>query len=384
VHPGVDLDANRRHAGARRDARCAALEADRAESRRLGATAAAVATAATPGDQFACTVCCKNFTDYANMCRHRRLAHGCGVRGVDPDASSSDGDDGPPAAAAAAATAAAATTVTSSQSADSQQAYFASVSKNIAANLNHHVEGKAEQLSRAGSHIRWRQGAASSSSVEAPGQIRLEEFNFPRGFKIRSSSELCRVVPSSVHKCDPTSMNGDSDAAKNGCTTDQECSKDPVLINVPDVRHCAVCRLVFHSSASLQQHVADHGHAPLLTVTTADLPLDKPLDLSSPGAKTDETFQLPDVPHLLVEMAEPHAADRRESKCRKFVCLVCFREYYDSGELLVHQAERHPNIDCRHIEVDEDFQSVDVGMRPRPVGLLNVSSSQLPAIPGTE
>ena len=85
--------------GDRRDARCAALEADRAESRRLGASgSAATATAAVVSDQFACTICCKNFTDYANMCRHRRLAHGCGVRGLDPDASSSDGDDSQPGA----------------------------------------------------------------------------------------------------------------------------------------------------------------------------------------------------------------------------------------------------------------------------------------------
>lgn len=161
AHPGADLDANRRRAGARRDARCAALEADRAESRRLGAAAAAAAnvaattaaapTAAAPGagDQFACTICCKNFADYANMCRHRRLAHGCGVRGVDPDASSSDGDDGGHGAAAAGSAAGGTTTSsTPAASVDAQQAYFASVSKNISANLNHHVEGKMDgQLS---------------------------------------------------------------------------------------------------------------------------------------------------------------------------------------------------------------------------------------------
>ena len=142
--------------------------------------------------------------------------------------------------------------------------------------------------------------------------------------------------------------------------------------------------MVFHSSVSLEQHLADHQHADELIVSTADTSLDKPLDLSSPVAKTDgESFQLPDVPHLLVEMAEPQPVERAVSKCRKFVCLVCFREYRDSGELLLHQAERHPNIDCRHIEVDQDFLSVDVGMRPRTVGVLNVSSSQLPALPGT-
>ena len=385
AHPGADLDANRRHAGARRDARCAALEADRAESRRLGATAAA----ATVSDQFACTICCKNFADYANMCRHRRLAHGCGVRGADPDGSSSDGDDNQ---AASGVTPAATSTSTPTTSVDAQQAYFASVSKNIASNLSHHVEGKAEHLSRAGSHIRWRQGtAASSSAAEPPGHIRLEEFNFPRGFKIRTSSELCRVAPSSSSsdKRDRSPVNNNSDVVKNGSAEersvepDQERSKDPVLINVPDVRQCSVCRMVFHSSASLEQHITDHGHVNVLTVATSEASLDKPLDLSSPVAKTADSFQLPDVPHLLVEMAESQPAERSSSKCRKFVCLVCFREYVDSGELLQHQAERHPNIDCRQIEVDEDFQSVDVGMRPRNVGLLNVSSSQLPVLSGT-
>lgn len=382
AHPGADLDANRRHAGARRDARCAALEADRAESRRLGAAASATSA----GDQFACTICCKNFADYANMCRHRRLAHGCGVRGIDPDASSSDGDD----IQGTAGTAAAGTTTSTPTSVDAQQVYFSSVSKNIAANLDNHVEGKAEHLSRSGSHIRWRQGtapASSSSAAEPSSQIRLEEFNFPRGFKIRTSSELCRVAPSSsIIKRDCSPANSDKVPTKDGSVeSDHERSKDPVLINVPDVRQCAVCRMVFHSSVSLEQHLADHQHATELIVATADTSLDKPLDLSSPVAKTgdDSSFQLPDVPHLLVEMAEPQPAERSVSKCRKFVCLVCFREYRDSDELLLHQAERHPNIDCRHIEVDQDFQSVDVGMRPRSVGVLNVSSSQLPALPGT-
>lgn len=386
AHPGSDLDANRRHAGNRRDARCAALEADRAESRRLGAAG----SAASAGDQFACTICCKNFADYANMCRHRRLAHGCGVRGVDPDASSSDGDESQGAAGSAEAGAATATAAAApANGVDSQQAYFSNVSRNIAANLDNHVEGKAEHLSRAGSHIRWRQGTTTASSssaaaAEPPGQIRLEEFNFPRGFQIRASSELCRVTPSSsADKRDRSPMNGDKDTAKNG-STDPDCErlKDPVLINVPDVRQCSVCRVVFHSSTSLEQHMANHQHTNELTVATGEMSSDKPLDLSSPVSKTGDAFQLPDVPHLLVEMAEPQSVERTESIHRKFVCLVCFREYSDNAELLLHQTERHPNIDCRHIEVDQDFLSVDVGMRPRSVGLLNVSSSQLPALPG--
>lgn len=377
THPGADLDANRRHEGTRRDARCAALQADRAESRRLGAAASAAST----GDQFACTVCCKNFADYANMCRHRRLAHSCGVRGIDPDASSSDGDD---SSAAARNAPGAVSTSTPASSIDTQQVFFSTVAKNIAANLSHHVEGKAEHLSRSGSHIRWRQGTsvATSSPAEPSGQIRLEEFNFPRGFQIRTSSELCRVAASNGHDC--SRVITEKDAGKNGSAESQhEHSKDPILINVPDVRQCAVCRTVFHSSVSLEQHMATHQHTDELTVASTDSSFDKPLDLSSPVAKNGESFQLPDVPHLLIDMAEPQPAERAVSTCRKFVCLVCFREYRDSAELLLHQAERHPNIDCRHIEVDQDFQSVDVGMRPRTVGLLNVSSSQLPALPGT-
>ena len=384
AHPGADLDANRRHAGDRRDARCAALEADRAESRRLGAAA----SAATAADQFACTICCKNFADYANMCRHRRLAHGCGVRGVDPDASSSDGDDSQAAAGNAAAGNASGggTSTSTPASVDAQQTYFSNVSRNIAANLNNHVEGKAEHLSRAGSHIRWRQGStpAVSSAPETPDQIRLEEFNFPRGFQIQASSELRRVTPSSsADKRDCSPVKNDKDAAKNG-SAEKDCErlKDPVLINVPDVRQCAVCRMVFHSSMSLEQHMASHQHTNELTVATAETTLDKPLDLSSPVAKTGESFQLPDVPHLLVEMAEPQSVERSASAYRKFVCMVCFREYNACDELRLHQTERHPNIDCRHIEVDQDFESIDVGMRPRTVGILNVSSSQLPVLPG--
>jgi len=279
----------------------------------------------------------------------------------------------------ATAKAAAGTSTTAAASVDAQQAYFSTVARNIAANLNHHVEGKAEHLSRAGSHIRWRQGSSSSASAstlasEPLGQIRLEEFNFPRGFQIRTSSELCRVTPD----CGPVKSEKET-TVKNG-SPDNDRLKDAVLINVPDVRQCAVCRMVFHSSQSLEQHMATHRNKKELTVETTTV--DKPLDLSSPVAKNGESFQLPDVGHLLVEMAEPQAVDRSASMCRKFVCLVCFREYSDSAELLLHQTERHPNIDCRHIEVDEDFQSFDVGMRPRTVGILNVSSSQLPALPG--
>lgn len=298
----ADLDTNRRHAGKRRDARCAALEADRAESRRLGGAAT---TATTTAHQFACTICCKHFADYANMCRHRRLAHGCGVRGVDPDASSSDGDDGQTAAAAAGSAAASTSTPASG---DAQQAYFSNVSKNIAANLSNHVEGKAEHLSRAGSHIRWRQGTSSSSgalssaAAETPaGQIRLEEFNFPRGFRIRASSELCRVTPpSSRDKLNPRPMKSAKDAPRSGGgggSADPERSKDPdppVLISVPDVRQCSVCRTVFHSSVSLEQHMANHQHVDELAVATAESTPDKPLDLSSPAVvKTDDgSFQV--------------------------------------------------------------------------------------------
>ena len=45
-------------------------ESDRAESMRIAA-----ARPSDLGFHFACTVCRKRFHDYANMCRHRRLAH---------------------------------------------------------------------------------------------------------------------------------------------------------------------------------------------------------------------------------------------------------------------------------------------------------------------
>jgi len=384
VHPGVDLDANRRQAGIQRDARSAALEADRAESRRLADVAAGGtpdAASASTVVQFACTVCNKSFADYANMCRHRRLAHGCGVLGVDPDESGSDEEE----AIVLVKTTRAADHTSVVAAMDLQQSYFAGVSKNIATNLNCHVEGKSEHLARASSHIRWKHGANSVNSASAnvtaaaaalvengSSSVRLEDFNFPNGFKIRPLSELYDMV-----------------VEPNSCAQ---------LIQVPDVRMCATCKSVFHSTAELEDHVLQNHDVSSKLAPDVDpgppvLVPEQPLDLRSPVTPTQSPVDK--VAKLAVESEQCDSVNRNSPVLfnnssssteigKKILCLVCFSEFQDVENLYLHQSERHANIDCRHIEVDVNYCPSSTTAQPSVVGLLNVKSSQLPATLGTE
>jgi len=87
---------------------------------------------------------------------------------------------------------------------------------------------------------------AAAAEPPSPGQIRLEEFNFPRGFKMRASAEPCRVAAAAPATDGSAAAGGD--VMKNGSAAeaDEQRAKELVLINVPDVRQCAVCRC-FHT-----------------------------------------------------------------------------------------------------------------------------------------
>lgn len=387
VHPGCDLEANRRRASVQRFAKSAALEADRAESKRLAAEAvdgsvtspAAMTTTTT----FACTVCRKSFSDYANMCRHRRLAHGCGALGADQEQYSSDDDD------VASGVVGGRTADSAAAVMDLQQAFFAGVSKNIAANLNHHVAGKVEDLVRASSHIRWKQSASGSAAVNAvaaavvadqingaSSAVKLEDFNFPHGYKVRPLAELYE-------------SNG------NGSVSNDAAQ----LIHVPDVRMCQSCQLVFHSTAALEDHVLQHHDTAATESAAVDhgpptLTAEQPIDLRSPPvAVTSRPADAIPAGDVIVRCDDdlginnPDKTLRSDKRsvdlAKKLLCLVCFTEFYDVDSMLHHQSERHANIDCRHIEVDVNYFPSSAVAKPNVIGLLNVSSNQLPTASGT-
>ena len=59
---------------------------------------------------------------------------------------------------------------------------------------------------------------------------------------------------------------------------------------------------------------------------------------------------------------------------KKIICLVCYMAFTDKENAIEHQELCHGNVDCRHAEVDEDFE-ISMLKVPKPVGLL--SSSQI-------
>ena len=67
-------------------------------------------------------------------------------------------------------------------------------------------------------------------------------------------------------------------------------------------------------------------------------------------------------------------------KLKKYVCTACFSEFMERDLLREHQVAQHPSIEFHfdRIEVEATFQ-VPWRLPPTTVGLLNVSSSQLPS-----
>ncbi len=116
------------------------MEKDREESMRLAES--------KPGYKFACTVCKKRFHDYANMCRHRRLAHQrhlliskkvnkiCNIDGhVINNRAISD---------------------SLMCDLDPNSYFYNNVSRNISENLKYFVEGGKEDLQNNSMYIRWK------------------------------------------------------------------------------------------------------------------------------------------------------------------------------------------------------------------------------------
>ena len=177
-HDGEDISSNSRQLEARREATTVNLETDRVKSMQLASTLDA---------KYACTICCKQFHDYANMCRHRRLAHHrynnlLKVSKTNPGQSPIKAleyvkDEPQP-----------------------NYEYYANIAKNISDNLNNHMEGKRSALGNSEMLIKWwsssRRGRQSNGDSDTVQQtdvdINLEKYNFPSGFQLRSTKDLYR------------------------------------------------------------------------------------------------------------------------------------------------------------------------------------------------
>ena len=162
------------------------MEKDREESMRLAEC--------KPGYKFACTVCKKRFHDYANMCRHRRLAHQRHLliskkvrlcnnidRQIDGNKSISDSllfDLEP------------------------NSYFYNNVARNISENLKYFVEGGVNDLQNNAAYIRWKSEEHDVNNLssettkkqtlvspeenreEKPREEVFTKYNFPEGFKL--------------------------------------------------------------------------------------------------------------------------------------------------------------------------------------------------------
>ena len=233
------------------------LELDRAESMKL-------ATVKT-GAKFACTICRKLFDDYANMCRHRRLAHQrssilnvrmgrsanrCCVAVETPGGN--DDQSG------------------SMDAEESEDAFYARIAENISDNLTNFLEGKKVHLDNCYDHINEKLRPSSEPVVSQRRRrsssditrINVAQYNFPKTFRLRSSRaiENCGRQDgiNEKDKADDTTEQKPSEEVSptdGSKTTDRGTAADAELMHVPKVRQCVQCRRNFHTFQSYREHM---------------------------------------------------------------------------------------------------------------------------------
>ncbi|XP_061189903.1 uncharacterized protein LOC133197737 [Saccostrea echinata] len=143
--------------------------------------------------KFSCTICKKRFTEYVNMCRHRRVAH----EEPDDEINSNVNSEG------------------SSESANVVEenpeliaAFFANVAYNIAENLTCYLDGGQEALE---AHSRREveeeevdvENVEEEKKVEEPSKIALDQYNFPLSYNprlLQENFEYCPLDPSELMK----------------------------------------------------------------------------------------------------------------------------------------------------------------------------------------
>ena len=168
------------------------MEKDREESMRLAEC--------KPGYKFACTVCKKRFHDYANMCRHRRLAHqrhlliSKKVRMCNNIDGHIDGNK----------------SISDSLLFDLEpnSYFYNNVARNISENLKYFVEGGMDDLQNNAAYIRWKseEQDIQNSPTKPPNKPNLQtvsprlsstkaslkdeaftKYNFPVGFELKEN-----------------------------------------------------------------------------------------------------------------------------------------------------------------------------------------------------
>ena len=193
------------------------MEKDREESMRLAEC--------KPGYKFACTVCKKRFHDYANMCRHRRLAHqrhlliSKKVRMCNNIDGQIDGNK----------------SISDSLLFDLEpnSYFYNNVARNISENLKYFVEGGADDLQNNAAYIRWKSNNQNVHPVASKTSEKQEslhvspkgnqeqntnddaytKYNFPAGFKLMENyTELIDG--------DPMKMRDDKGRPKGSMSTD--------------------------------------------------------------------------------------------------------------------------------------------------------------------
>jgi len=399
---------NSRQISERKDDHKNWIERDQAESRQLARLSSD--DFSTP-DEYRCTKCIKKFEKYKNMRRHRRSAHKPGGNpNEEEDISSANeaSESGPQ--------------FTGWEAMDAQQKFFAQVSNNITINLQHYLQGTALQLKEGSKDILWRKILSSSETGSKndnsaglgvkPREIKLEEFNFPVGFQICESSVLSNVInetsANNIQEVSCTSTKPTADEANpttfsvsvsipqmSGTDENVNVLRLREVLRIPEVNSCSICHAVFANSASLAEHISTK-HAAInesaINPTTSS-PLThgvklndseciqsstvKDKDLPLYLEKTNYYFPLNEKASVLVAV-EPEIEQQLK---KKYLCLVCVRDFDNQSDLCDHQRERHANIDCQHMEVDMDY-SATWRQQPNSVGALNVSCCQLPAEPG--
>ena len=126
--------------------------------------------------KFSCTVCKKRFSNYVNMCRHRRKAHGNETRPRPevpkplPVTRLNPKKPKP----------------LYSESPEEVALFYASVSHNIATNLNEYIDGKVDSLENFQDHIKVENYTPVSAEIEKdvkPVNLTWEMYNFPPNYK---------------------------------------------------------------------------------------------------------------------------------------------------------------------------------------------------------
>lgn len=141
--------------------------------------------------KFSCTICKKRFTEYVNMCRHRRVAH----EDPEEEGSSITNSDGSSDLVNVV-----------EENPEAVAAFFANVAYNIAENLTCYLDGGQEALeaySKKEDEEVEVENMEEEKKVEANPNIALDQYNFPLSYNARllqENFEYCPLDPSELMK----------------------------------------------------------------------------------------------------------------------------------------------------------------------------------------